>query len=210
MRKKIILAFPGQGSQYQNMGIELMRRSTRAREIFERANQVLGFDLSEIVKDSDTLTRTEYAQPAILTHSIAALERFKEEHAEGTFEIDTCVGHSLGEFTALVASECLSLEDGVRLVRGRGEAMAKASKESLHKMIALMPTRYDDKRLKLLLESVNNENRDEICEVANVNSRNQIVLSGTRFFSSEAIEQYIYITHAQVPQTQLIEQETWH
>jgi len=173
----MILAFPGQGSQYKGMGKILMRRSVRAREIFERANEVLGFDLSEIAENEETLTRTEYAQPAILTHSIAALEAYKEEH--GNIDVDTCVGHSLGEFTALVASECLSLEDGVRLVRGRGEAMANASKDSLHKMVALMPTKYDDERLDSLLQDVNNEERGEVCDVANVNSSNQVVLSGT-------------------------------
>ena len=173
----MILAFPGQGSQYQGMGKILMRRSVRAREIFERANEVLGFDLSEIAENEETLTRTEYAQPAILTHSIAALEAYREEH--GNVDVDTCVGHSLGEFTALVASECLSLEDGVRLVRGRGEAMANASKDSLHKMVALMPTKHDDERLDSLLQDLNNEERGEVCDVANVNSSNQVVLSGT-------------------------------
>jgi [acyl-carrier-protein] S-malonyltransferase len=138
---------------------------------------VLGFDLSEIAENEETLTRTEYAQPAILTHSIAALEAYREEN--GNIDVDTCVGHSLGEFTALVASECLSLEDGVRLVRGRGEAMANASKDSLHKMVALMPTKHDDERLDSLLQDLNNEERGEVCDVANVNSSNQVVLSGT-------------------------------
>ena len=169
-----MLAFPGQGSQYVDMGKILMSRSSRAREIFRRANEVLKLDLSEIAKDEKTLTRTENAQPAILTHSIAAMEAFREEH-DDEFHVDTCVGHSLGEFTALVASGCLSLEDGVRLVRGRGEAMASASNES-QKMMALMPTKYNEE-LKSIIYDVNSEDGG-VCDIANVNSKNQVVLSG--------------------------------
>lgn len=128
--------------------------------------------------DKEMLTRTEHAQPAILVHSVAALETLKTRVAG--FDVKTScratMGHSLGEYTALVASECLNLEDAVRLVRARGEAMSKQqSLNAPQKMVALMPADADTLRPVLKSDEVT---RKGICDVANINSSSQIVLSG--------------------------------
>ena len=131
----LILAFPGQGTQYVGMGRSLYRDSTAAKHVFETANEALGMSLTNLMFEGDPeiLKRTENAQPAILVHSVAALAMLNERTG---FNVDasTCesvMGHSLGEYTALVAANVLDLEDGVRLARERGLAMARAASGTL-------------------------------------------------------------------------------
>ena len=127
MKSGVAWLFPGQGSQTVGMGRELAERSTTAARAFEEANEALGFDLRRLCWDGpqEDLDRTANTQPALLTASIAAL-RAAEEAAGGLPEPVVAMGHSLGEFTALVAAGALTLADAVVLVRRRGELMQEA------------------------------------------------------------------------------------
>src|SRR5947209_13120608 len=122
--EKVGLVFPGQGSQYVGMGREAYESSPAARHIFDQADAVLGFSLTELIFNgpAETLNDTQYAQPAILTASIAQLEALREKWArEGkVVEPRFVAGHSLGEYTALVAAGSLNFEDALKLVWERG------------------------------------------------------------------------------------------
>ncbi|WP_340147242.1 ACP S-malonyltransferase [Ruminiclostridium josui] len=113
---KTAILFPGQGSQYVGMGSDLYQRSSIARQTFEEANDVLGFDIKRLCFEGnkDELTETQNAQPAILTVSIAAFRTYMQEIG---LEPSCLAGHSLGEISALVASDAISFSDGLKLVR---------------------------------------------------------------------------------------------
>src|SRR5438874_6675179 len=121
----IAYIFPGQGSQYAGMGRDLAEQYPAARQIFEEADEALGFALAELCFNgpAEQLQLTENTQPAILTTSIAVLRAME---AEGFGKADFVAGHSLGEYTALVAAGSLSLSDAVRIVRARGRYMQEA------------------------------------------------------------------------------------
>lgn len=122
---KIMFIFPGQGSQYKGMGSDLCREYPVARKVYDQAGEALGYDIAELSfhdKD-DKLDLTVHTQPAVLTHSIACLEVFKELTG-GTVKAGVGGGHSLGEYSALVAAGVLSLGDAVRLVQKRGELLS--------------------------------------------------------------------------------------
>ena len=123
---QIMFIFPGQGSQYVGMGSDLYETFDAARRIYDQANETLGFDLKKLSFEGpeDMLTRTMNTQPALLTHSIACLEVFKEL-TEGRVNPGFTAGHSLGEYSALVAAGALTFEDALRLVRKRGELMGE-------------------------------------------------------------------------------------
>jgi len=133
----LALLFPGQGSQEVGMGREVCHASSVARETFDAADGALGFALSKICFEgpADALIRTEVQQPAILTTSIALLRAFCAEHP---IEPDFVAGHSLGEYTALVASGALDFEDAVRLVHARGRFMQEAVAEGRGAMAAIL------------------------------------------------------------------------
>jgi len=175
---RIAFLFPGQGSQVVGMGQALAERYPEAREVFERADQVLGFSLATLCFEGplEDLTRTENTQPALLVTSVAAsrvLER-KGIHASAG------AGHSAGEFAAHVAAGSLSFEDGLKLIRRRGELMAGAGKERPGTMAAVLG--LDHEAIAAVLAKVN---RPRDLAAANFNSPGQVVLSGT----ADAIEQ---------------------
>jgi [acyl-carrier-protein] S-malonyltransferase len=172
--------FPGQGSQAVGMGKNLIERSSTAQEIFAQANAVLGFDLAALCIEGpeDQLTATENAQPAILTVSVALLETLRS--AEGDIDLDftprLVAGHSLGEYSALVAAGALSFADAVRLVRRRGELMAEANEGMMAAVLGL--------DLEPLAEICASVSEYGPCVVANQNAPGQLVISG----ATEAVQ----------------------
>lgn len=168
--------FPGQGSQAAGMGRGLAESYSIARDTFAEADAILGYSLSTICFQgpADVLTETRNAQPAILVCSIAALRAWRSVH--GSLPQPCCVaGHSLGEYSALVAAEALSFDDAVRLTRARGELMAAAGAAHPGSMAAVL--KLDDEQVGALCEHAAAESND-VVQVANYNSPGQVVISG--------------------------------
>ena len=132
----IAVLFPGQGSQAMGMGCDLYDASAAARATFDEASEVLGYDLTGVCRigPPEELARTEVTQPALLAHSVAALRLLQE----GGFAFDAALGHSLGEYSALVATGALRFRDAVALVKVRGEAMAAAGARRPGGMVAVV------------------------------------------------------------------------
>ena len=170
--------FPGQGSQFPGMGKEHYENNAFAKKIFEQANEQLGFRISDIMFNGseEDLRRTDVTQPAIFLHSIIAFK--STENAKP----DMVAGHSLGEFTALVASGVLSLEDGLRLVAARANAMQHACEQEPGTMAAVLG--LDDAVVENICASI-----DEVVVPANYNCPGQLVISGSRAGIEIACEQ---------------------
>ena len=177
------LVFPGQGAQHIGMGHSLYTNFPAAKDIFDQVDAVLKLNLSAMMfhGDAHDLRKTSNAQPAILAHSLATLAVLKSE--SDVFDRTRVVmGHSLGEFTAACAAGYLDLDDGIQLVRARGVAMEAAALQAGDtRMVAMMPLSYE--KAQLLCERVRRTMSDcpkgtPICEIANWNATNQIVLSG--------------------------------
>ena len=171
MGEKIGYLFPGQGSQAVGMGKDLFEAAPKAKEIFERANESLGYSIQKICFEGpeSELTRTCYAQPALFTVSMAALAVLEEKIPE--LKPSFVAGLSLGEFSALTAAKAISFEDGIKLVQKRAEAMEKSAQNNPGTMASIIGLSQSD------CEAVAKEAG---CEVANLNSPEQIVLSGTQ------------------------------
>ena len=168
--KGVAYIFPGQGSQYVGMGKDLFYDHRPAREIFERADEILGINLSRICFEGpeEELRQTKNTQPAIFLHSIAVASMLGSEKAE------MAAGHSLGEYSALVYVGALSFEDGLRLVRLRGELMHQAGLErpgTMAAVVGLDPAALEEVCAKAEAEG--------IVRPANFNSPGQIVISGS-------------------------------
>lgn len=166
--------FPGQGAQFVGMGKDVMESSVAARQVFERADAALGEPLSRLVLEGpeDVLTMTANAQPAIVTVSIAILAALKEQYPNLPAP-RFAAGHSLGEYSALVAAGALTLEDAVRLVRARGQAMQESVPADVGAMAAIMGVEPD--RLATLCEQAA---QGEVVSCANFNAPGQIVVAG--------------------------------
>lgn len=166
--------FPGQGSQSVGMGKDVLEASVRAREVFDRVDRALGEPLSRLVLEGpeETLTLTANAQPALVATSMAILAAIRERVPELP-EPAFVAGHSLGEYSALVASGALILEDAARLVRARGRAMQDAVPAGIGAMAAVMSV--DAATLEALcIECAG----DEVVSAANYNAPGQIVIAG--------------------------------
>ncbi len=171
---KIAFIFPGQGSQFVGMGKELYDRYEIVREYYDRADRKLGTGLKKLMFEGpkEELTLTYNAQPAILTMSVAL---YKLLQSTLRIEPEMCMGHSVGEYSALTAVSALSFEDAVYAVRKRGEAMQAAVKPGQGTMAAVVG--IDESKIKEILTHVQADT-GAIVEVANYNSREQIVISG--------------------------------
>jgi [acyl-carrier-protein] S-malonyltransferase len=161
--------FPGQGAQFPGMGKDLFDGSTQARELFARANTILGFNITDIMFSGteEDLRQTKVTQPAIFLHSVI-LSRVMAD-----FKPDMVAGHSLGEFSALVANKVLTFEDGLKLVSKRAMAMQKACELQPSTMAAVIG--MEDADVEKVLIGI----KDDIVVAANYNCPGQLVISGT-------------------------------
>lgn len=160
--------FPGQGAQYPGMGKDLYENSTEAKTLFEEANDILGFNITKIMFDGDVedLKQTKVTQPAIFLHSVLLSKTLKD------FKPDMVAGHSLGEFSALVANSALSFENGLKLVSQRATAMQKACETEPSTMAAIVG--LEDTIVEEVCASIG-----EIVVPANYNCPGQLVISGS-------------------------------
>lgn len=161
--------FPGQGAQFSGMGKDLYHHSEAARNLFESANEILGFRITDIMFNGtdEDLKQTNVTQPAIFMHSVILAKELKSE-----FQPDMVAGHSLGEFSALVSARALSFEDGLRLVSARANAMQKACEIRPSTMAAILG--LDDFTVEDICSRVS-----DIVVPANYNCPGQLVISGT-------------------------------
>jgi [acyl-carrier-protein] S-malonyltransferase len=187
MKARIAFVFPGQGSQYVGMGKQLYDTSPAARQIFEQADAILGFSLSTLCFEGpqEELDDTFNAQPAILTVSIACLEALKERLGPlGYLGAPSLVaGHSMGEFTALVAAGVLDFEDALKLVRERGRLMKETGEQHPGGMAAVIG--LDEQELEEVVLEAQSEG---VVTLANANSPGQTVLSGEVVALQRAME----------------------
>ncbi len=179
------VVFPGQGAQEVGMGKTLYNNFDAAKSVFDCADEALGFKLSDIIFEGpeSELQKTAYTQPAILTMSIAVL-RTLTINMGLKITPDYMAGHSLGEYTALVASGALSLEEGVRLVHLRGELMQEAVPLGEGTMAAILGLPSEE-----VISLCNEASGSKVCQAANFNSPGQTVISGHR----EAVEKALTI-----------------
>ncbi|TAE22368.1 MAG: [acyl-carrier-protein] S-malonyltransferase [Cytophagales bacterium] len=164
--------FPGQGSQFKGMGLDLYQNGPKSvKKLFEQADRILGFDITKIMFEGsdDELKQTNVTQPAIFLHSVALAQTIED------FAPAMVAGHSLGEFSALVAAGVLSFEDGLRLVSQRAEAMQRACELNPSTMAAVLG--LDDATIERICTEV--MGLGEVVVAANFNCPGQVVISGT-------------------------------
>ena len=172
------IIFPGQGSQKVGMATEFEKNFQIVKEIFKQADDILKFKLSEIILrgSDDELKKTEITQPAILTTSFAIFTVLKSEFNFNLSNVKFLAGHSLGEYSALVASGSLSFKDAISLVHRRGKLMQEAVPLGQGSMLAVMGIENNE-----LKELINNfDKKNGVCEIANDNAKGQIIISGEK------------------------------
>lgn len=162
--------FPGQGAQFVGMGKDLYDNSQMAKDLFEKANRILGFSITNLMFEGtdEDLKQTKVTQPAIFLHSVILSKTLGEDFKPGMV-----AGHSLGEFSALVANQALNFEDGLKLVYKRAMAMQKACEAEPSTMAAIIG--LDDEVVESVCKGI-----DDIVVPANFNSPGQLVISGSK------------------------------
>lgn len=161
--------FPGQGAQFVGMGKDLYENNEEIRDMFEKANEILGFRITDLMFNGteEDLRQTKVTQPAIFLHSVALAKSLGDD-----FQPDMVAGHSLGEFSALVAAGALSFEEGLKLVSKRAHAMQKACEKEPSTMAAVLA--LPDEKVEEICAGI-----DEIVAPANYNCPGQVVISGS-------------------------------
>lgn len=179
--KRIVCMFPGQGSQTVGMGQELYEQNPEIQELYKRANEVLEKDLQKLMFEGpqEDLTETENAQPALLLSSTAVYTLLQKENIIPTM----VVGHSLGEYSALVAAGALKVEEALPLVQTRGRLMEKAYPKGKGTMAAVLGMTEEE-----IADVINNVSETEVVDIANLNCPGQIVISGSKGGVDEAAE----------------------
>lgn len=166
--------FPGQGSQFSGMGKNLYEANAQAKELFEQANEILGFRISDIMfgGTDDELKQTKVTQPAVFLHSVIAFKMLNDAKP------DMVAGHSLGEFSALVVNNVLSFEDALKLVSIRAQAMQRACEINPSTMAAVLA--LADEKVEEICAAVTSElGHTQVVVAANYNCPGQLVISGT-------------------------------
>lgn len=173
--------FPGQGAQFPGMGKDLYDNNPKAKELFDKANEILGFEITKIMFEGtpEELKQTNVTQPAVFLHSVISAICAGEKA-----QYDMVGGHSLGEFSALVAAGALSFEDGLKLVSQRAQAMQKACEAAPSTMAAIIG--LDDETIEKICAEVSTP--DNIVVPANYNNPGQLVISGTNEAIAAACE----------------------
>jgi [acyl-carrier-protein] S-malonyltransferase len=170
--------FPGQGSQFEGMGKDMYENNGYAKELFEQANEVLGYRITDVMfeGDSEALKQTKITQPAVFLHSIV-----RAKMAGADFQPEAVAGHSLGEFSALVATGGMSFEDGLKLVQQRAMAMQRACEMTQGTMAAVLG--LADEVVEEICASIN-----DVVVAANYNCPGQLVISGSVTGVEAAVE----------------------
>ena len=173
--------FPGQGAQFTGLGKDLYDSNSKAKELFDKANEILGFEITKIMFEgtAEELKQTKVTQPAVFLHSVIKAICLGEE-----FDADMVGGHSLGEFSALVAAGAMTFEDGLKLVSQRAQAMQKACEAAPSTMAAIIG--LPDEKIEEICASISKPGNIVVC--ANYNNPGQLVISGNKEAIAEACE----------------------
>ncbi len=187
---KIGFLFPGQGAQVVGMGLDLYEQLAPARELYDRAKTILGYDLAQVCFEgpAEKLDNTVYSQPALFVTSLAALEKLKADAPETVAACVATAGLSLGEYTALVFAGALSFEDGLRVVQKRGEAMQAAADATSSGMLSVLG--MEREKINALCEEIRGPG--EVLQIANLLCPGNIVVSG----NTSACERFVPIAES--------------